>query len=63
MALTSQAPNSPGWYWVANYAAPTPTIVYVTTQGFGAATLTPALVVQNWSLDGTETWEGPIQPT
>lgn len=63
MALTSQAPSSPGWYWVQNTALPTPTIVFVAIQGFGASTITPALIVQNWTLDGSETWQGPIEPT
>jgi hypothetical protein len=62
MPMNSPTPSQPGWYWVQNQANPTPTIVYVNQVGYGASTITPALVVQNWTLDGTESWQGPLQP-
>jgi hypothetical protein len=63
MALSAIAPTEPGWYWVQNSVNTVPTIVQVSQVGFGASTISPALVVQNWTLNGTEQWSGPLSPS
>jgi hypothetical protein len=63
MPFSAILPTQPGWYWVMNDKNPTPTIVQVVQMGFGASTLLPALVVQNWTPDGTEQWSGPLLPS
>jgi hypothetical protein len=64
MALTSGLPTQPGWYWVANDTHPSPTIIRVVQQGWGtSSTIQAGLAVAYWTLDGTEVWEGPLQPS
>jgi hypothetical protein len=62
MSWSTTSPDQPGWYWVQNDQITTPAIVQVTQIGYGTSTIQPALVVSNWSLDGKEQWQGPLQP-
>lgn len=65
MTFSATLPSTPGYYWVKNDANPTPVIVSVSQQtvGNGTGNLSSYLWVNNWSINGTEQWEGPLIPS
>ena len=62
MEWTAVLPSAAGWYWVQNDKSAEPTIVQITVVGYGTSTVQNGLVVQNWVIDGTEQWQGPLKP-